>query len=145
MNMNRMIDLIWLRIREYFRHPAEDIRQARPIVPGRLYDNFGYICKAVPYTREERRRLDEMRSRRRDDTAAAVSNQVLLEQGRATGGRDAGRILDLQDAEWLNDTQEQCVFCDFHRMTIPCPLYNTLKDGTAVCDTHKYVILKKKR
>ena len=139
-----MFELIWLRIREYFKHPAEDIRQARPIVPGRLYANFGYICKAVPYTKDERQCLREMKSQRRDDPAAAVSNQVLLEQVRVMS-KNVGRIRDLQDSEWLNETQEQCVFCDFHRLTIPCPLYNTLKDGSTVCDTHKYVILKNQR
>ena len=142
--MNRTFDLIWLRIREYFHHPAEDIRQAQPIVPGRLYTNFGYICKAVPYSKEERMRLAEMPSEPQD-VAVAACNQVLLEQAVGIGKKNPKHIRELQDADFLNDTQDQCIFCDFHRKTIPCPFYNTLADGSTVCDTHKYVILKNQR
>lgn len=36
----------------------------------------------------------------------------------------------------------RCNLCDFHKLGIPCPLYNVLKDGSTVCDTHKYIIIK---
>jgi len=122
--MNRSLDLIWLRIREYFKHPAEDIRQANPIIPGRLYSNFGYICKAVM------------------GTHGAIPSCMLSDKGNT----------DLKNLRQLHtvvaekpDLPARCNLCDFYKEGLPCPVYNLLKDGTVVCDTHKYVILKKQR
>lgn len=140
--MNRTFDLLWLRIREYFKHPAEDIRQADPIVPGRLYENFGYICKAVRYRPHEQAAVD-------GDKAAGYDGlqpDVLLELVRNKGIRDRESIGAIQrEADTWQDTPASCRMCDFRRAAIPCPLYNRLADGTTVCDTHKYVILKKPR
>lgn len=138
--MNRTLDLLWLRIREYFHHPAEDIRQARPIVPGRLYKNFGYVCKAVPYTRHERNKIEKIRQEKQGE-ASGVLASLLMEE--ATGGKVNGGFSAMNDEiANLNTLNDGCFFCDFHRKCIPCPMWNELKDGSTVCDTHKYVILK---
>ena len=134
--MNRSLDLIWLRIREYFKHPAEDIRQANPIIPGRLYSNFGYICKAVKHTAAEKSYLQDM------GTHGAIPSCMLSDKGNT----------DLKNLRQLHtvvaekpDLPARCNLCDFYKEGLPCPVYNLLKDGTVVCDTHKYVILKKQR
>lgn len=132
--MNRTFDLIWLRIREYFKHPAEDIRQARPIVPGRLYSNFGYICKAVPLTKAQREYLQT-------DQKALPS---CLFYDRPILNPERLHQLHEMVAE-RTDTPLHCEFCDFYRLGIPCPFYNTLKNGSVVCHTHRYVILKNQR
>lgn len=137
--MNRTMDLLWLAIRKYFKHPAENLRQASPIQPGRLYENFGYICKAVPYTKDE---LQAVNNDKRDDSPG-LDEEMLLEIVKSKGLRDKAGIAALQrDALEASSTPASCRFCDLARYHLPCPLYNTLKDGTTVCDTHKYVILK---
>ena len=114
--MKRILELIWVRIRKYFRHPLEDLRQANPVVPGRLYSNFGYVCKAVPYTREERRLI-------------GCSIEELPED------------MQRSAAKW-EEVPVHCLLCDFQKKGVPCPLYNVLADGRTVCDTHRYVIIK---
>lgn len=137
--MKRFFELIWLRIRNYFRHPVENIRQARPIVPGRMYENFGYVCKAVPYS------PDELRQVRAEDCGdgCGLSQEVLLEQVKTVGLRDAEKIRAIQKeaASW-NSLPARCRLCGFNEKAIPCPFFNELADGTTVCDTHKYVIIK---
>ena len=134
--MNRTLDLLWLKVRTYFKHPAEDIRQAKPIIPGRLYTNFGYICKAVPLTQRERLFLKQT------ENVGALPVELL---------RDISPSQDMvRQISQLNmlaniphtDLPSRCNFCDFHRRGLPCPFYNQLKDGSVVCDTHKYIILK---
>ena len=115
--MNRTFDLMWLVLREFFKHPAEDIRQANPIVPGRVYRNFGYVCKAVPYSSREQSIIISSRENLPDDLRKM--------------------------AEKWQDIPNHCLLCDFQKQGIPCPLYNQLKNGQTVCDTHKYVILQK--
>lgn len=142
--MNRTLDLIWLRIREYFKHPAEDIRQAAPIVPGRLYTNFGYICKAVPYTKKEGSLLERIRAEKEDGRTELLYDTVLKEAGGSKADVMTADCIQEEVAR-LSEIDCGCVFCDFHRKAIPCPLYNQLSDGSTVCDTHKYVILKNQR
>lgn len=134
--MNRTFDLLWLRIREYFKHPAEDIRQANPVVPGRLYTSFGYICKAVPLSERERLFVRQSESR------GALPIELIRD---LKPGKDMMRqIAQLQEITGLSvsDLPARCNFCDFYRKGIPCPVYNILKDGSVVCDSHKYIILK---
>lgn len=114
--MNRTLELVWLAIREYFRHPAEDIRQARPVVPGRLYRNFGYVCKAVRYTADELKIINS----EDDELPEAVR---------------------LEKARW-DSVANQCLLCDFQKKGVPCPYYNQLKNGRTVCDEYRYVILR---
>ena len=45
----------WLR--EYFRHPLENLRQANPVQPKRLYNYFGYTVKLLPMSSDERKAL----------------------------------------------------------------------------------------
>ena len=139
--MNRTLDLLWLRIREYFKHPAEDLRQADPIVPGRLYTNFGYICKAVPFSKAEKEKIRRIREEKQGETSGVIEDLLMQE---AINGNTRGGDIS-QEVANLNELNDSCFFCDFHRKCIPCPLYNTLKDGSSVCDTHKYVILKNQR
>ena len=143
--MNRTFDLIWLRIREYFKHPAEDLRQACPVVPGRLYKNFGYVCKAVPYNKKEREVIEKIQSENKDGRTDTlydmVSNEVFGCSLRAAAPNDPIQ----EEVARLNDLDIHCFFCDFHRKSIPCPIYNTLSDGSCVCESHKYVILKNQR
>ena len=137
--MNRKLDLIWLRIREYFKHPAEDIRQEEQIVPGRIYSNFGYICKAVPMTSREKTYLE----RHADDGALPV--ELLRDHGdraQTVGELEQYRLIPgLPKA----DLPARCDLCDFYRKSIPCPIYNTLKDGSVVCDTNRYIIIKNQK
>lgn len=116
--MNRSIELLWLRVREYFKHPAEDIRQAHPVVPGRLYYNFGYICKAVPFTSAEKRMID--------------------------GVDDLTPELHREQKTWAN-CPTSCLFCDLQKKGLPCPLINTLADGRTVCQHYKYIIIKNQK
>lgn len=136
--MKKILDLIWLRIRNYFRHPVENIRQADPIVPGRLYENFGYICKAVRYSLSEQARvLQEAPA-----DGIAIPPEALMEQVKVIGNNQK-MIKDLERAH--SDSQDvpvRCRLCGFHEKAIPCPYFNRLADGTTVCDTHKYVIIK---
>ena len=139
--MNRTFDLLWLRIREYFKHPAEDLRQANTIKPGRLYSNFGYICKAVRYTRDEQAKVDIDKR-----TTTAMPPDILIETVKGLGIRNKDAIDALQrEADSLTPAPYSCQLCDFNRVGIPCPFYNQLADGSTVCDTHKYVILKNQR
>ena len=136
--MNRTLDLLWLKVRTYFKHPAEEIRQAKPIVPGRLYTSFGYICKAVPLTAKERLFLQQT------ENIGALPIELL---------RDINPNQDMvQQISQLNtldiphtDLPSRCNFCAFHHRGLPCPFYNILEDGTTVCDTHKYIILKEQQ
>jgi hypothetical protein len=134
--MNRTLDLLWLKVRTYFKHPAEDIRQANPIVPGRLYTSFGYICKAVPLTERERLFIKQTEGR------GALPIELLRD---IKPGKDYIRqIHQLEEATGLTATElpARCNFCAFYHKGLPCPIYNILKDGSTVCDTHKYIILK---
>ena len=142
--MNRKFDLLWRRIREYFHHPAEDIRQAQPVVPGLLYNNFGYICKAVPYTRKEKEWLEQYQNSDAGDMTDAAVGRVSMEKSKDVTELDPRQAKAVMAAVF-NEVPDQCIFCDFHRKGIPCPLYNTLADGSSVCDTYKYVILKNQR
>lgn len=114
--MKRFLELIWVRIRKYFKHPLEDLRQAKPIVPGRLYSNFGYIVKAVPYTKEELRIINSSTEELPDNLQAAA-------------------------AKWEN-VPNHCLLCDLQAKGVPCPFYNVLGDGRTVCEVYKYVIIK---
>lgn len=114
--MSRTLDLIWVKIREYFKHPVEDIRQAKPILPGRVYSNFGNLCKAVRYTKQE---LELINS----------SYEELPEE------------LRLEAVNW-EEFPTKCFVCDFQKKGIPCPFYNRLKDGRKVCDVYRYTIIK---
>lgn len=136
--MKRKIELIWLRIREYFKHPAEEIRQARPIVPGRLYSNFGYICKAIRYRPHEQEMVDNDQN-----NESGLSQEILLEQVKCVGLRNQESIKAMQqEADNYQTMPAKCRICAFQQNGIPCPVYNELADGTIVCDTHKYIILK---
>ena len=134
--MNRTIELIWLRIREYFKHPVEDLRQAKPIVPGRLYSNFGYVCKAKPLSKEEIGYISAM-----SDLNALPA---CLFYDRPINDVDRLRQLHGMVTE-TTDAPVRCEFCDLYRLGLPCPVYNMLEDGSVVCDTNKYVILKNQR
>ena len=138
--MNRIFDLIWLAVRQYFKHPVENIRQADPIKPARLYENYGYICKAVPYNAIEQAKVNADDY----DRSLSLDDKLLLELVRSKGLRNKEGIESLQrDALEASSTPVSCQLCDFAKTGIPCPLYNRLKDGSTVCDTHKYVILKR--
>ena len=134
--MNRTLDLLWLKVRTYFKHPAEDIRQANPIVPNRLYSSFGYIVKAIPLTEREKLFIKQTEKR------GALPVELLRD---IKPGKDMLRqIAQLQQVTGLqlSELPSRCNFCDFYHQGLPCPIYNTLKDGTVVCDSHKYTILK---
>lgn len=134
--MNRTLDLLWLKVRTYFKHPAEEIRQANPIVPGRLYTSFGYIVKAVPLT--ERELLYIQQSGKRGALPIELMRDI-------KPGKDyLNQIRQLEEITGLDATSlpARCNLCAFYHNGLPCPMYNMLQDGTTVCDTHKYIILK---
>ena len=114
--MNRTLELLWVKIREFFKHPVEDLRQAYPIVPGRVYNNFGYLCKAVKYSKAEQELID-------------------------TPLKDLPEVMRNEASEW-GDIYNRCLLCDFQKKGVPCPLINLLKSGRAVCEDYKYIIIK---
>ncbi len=130
----RYFDLFQLWVREYFKHPLENIRQAKPIVPGRLYSNFGNACKAIPMTERERKLV-------RDTDALGALPFELLSDVKDADIRQLKNLYELPDVA-QRDIPSRCSLCDFYRRGIPCPLYNVLKNGSTVCDTHKYIIIK---
>jgi hypothetical protein len=135
--MNRSFDLLWLRVREYFKHPAEDIRQANPIIPGRLYSSFGYIVKAVPLTEREKLFIKQSEGR------GALPVELLRD---LRPGKDIvqqlAQLQEIPGTELSTELPSRCNFCEFYHKGLPCPVYNVLKDGSTVCDSYKYVILK---
>lgn len=124
---------LWLR--EYFRHPVENIRQARPIIPNTFYRNFGNVCKAVPYT------ADELRYVRESQGCEALSPYLLRDLEKSGNGLQS--IRELQQKGGTDSVPPQCNLCDFYKWGLPCPLYNTLPDGSQVCDSHRYIIIKR--
>lgn len=135
--MNRTFDLLWLRIREYFKHPAEEIRQAKPIIPGRLYTSFGYIVKATPLTEREKLFIKQTENR------GALPIELLRDI--KPDSDMVKQLSQLQEIPGMQSSElpSRCNFCDFYHNGLPCPIYNILQDGSVVCDSHKYVIIKK--
>ena len=138
-------DLFRLWVRNYFKHPLPNIRQASPIVPGRLYNNFGNVCKAVRYSNEEEQVLYEAemeaaKARSMYGTTTDLDPNALIEMVRSVGG-DKQMVEGIQAA--LNDQlPPKCLLCDFNKRGIPCPLYNCLNSGETVCDQYRYIIIK---
>lgn len=134
-----LFDLLYLWLRNYFHHPVENIRQAKPIVSRRLYSNFGNICKAVPYKPHEEAFVSQ------DSITFGTcpeSPDTLLELVRSmNGNRNAVKAMEREIAQ--AELPKRCILCDFHRYGIPCPIYNELADGSTVCDTHRYKIIKR--
>ena len=128
------IDLFRLWLRNYFKHPVENIRQANPIVPGRLYHNFGNACKAVAMTERERQLI------RQTEKLGALPIE-LLRDIKEYDLRQVRQLYSLPDVS-QKEIPSRCSLCDFYKKGVPCPLFNILKDGSTVCDTHRYVIIK---
>ena len=142
-------DLFKLWLRTYFKHPLENIRQANPVVPGRLYYNFGNVCKAVKYNEVEQKVIDEAEAAileasviNPDNSSMSFSPEGILEMVRSVHGDVSDVDVLRQAISEHDDTPPRCMLCDFHKLGIPCPIYNQLKDGSTVCDTHRYVIIK---
>ncbi len=135
------IELFFLWVRSYFKHPLENIRQAKPIIPGRLYRNFGNVCKAVPYSKGE---LTFIETAAKGSLLKGYCDGIsLLEYVRSVGGNKEMVKTMQQTVESMNDLPPRCSLCDFHKYGIPCPAYNILEDGSTVCDSHKYIIIKR--
>ena len=128
-------DLLRLWMLNFFKHPVENIRQAKPIIPGRLYRNFGNICKAVPYTSAEKKYLKESVGYK------ALDPYLLTDIDKSGNGLRSIRAL--QEKGGPDDTPSRCNLCDLYKSGIPCPIYNILKDHSAVCDSYKYIIIKR--
>lgn len=129
-----LFDLMRLWLRNYFKHPVENIRQANPIIPGRLYHNFGNVCKAVPMSASELRYVREC------SDYEALSPYLLKDIDKS--GNGIASIRELQQKGGEDSVPVRCNFCDFYKNGIPCPVHNVLADGTTVCDTHRYIIIK---
>lgn len=135
--MKKKLYLLLAWLREYFKHPIENIRTADPIVPNRTYRNFGNICICVPYTSEEIYYLAKW-------PEYALPLTLVLQ---ASHSGNTLRELDnmyssLYDHVPKSQVPSKCVLCDFYKSGIPCPLNNHFKDGSTACDTHKYIIIK---
>lgn len=133
-------DLFRLWLQTFFKHPVENIRQANPIIPGRLYHNFGNICKAKPYRPAE---LDKINSIQKSAMPFQSHDpDALLHIVRSVqGNKDAVSAIQ-QSLSSEDNLPPRCMFCDFHLRGVPCPIYNTLADGSTVCDTHRYIIIR---
>lgn len=149
MKKKHYLDLFKLWLRTYFKHPLENIRQANPIVPGRLYYNFGNVCKAVRYSDSQRKVIEEAERAileatviNPDASTVSFSPEGIMEMIRSVHG-DVNNVEALRRViSERDDTPPRCMLCDFHRHGIPCPLYNQLKDGSTVCNTYRYIIIK---
>lgn len=143
--MKHRLDFLRLWMRNFFKHPVENIRQANPIVPRRLYSNFGNICKARPYTAQELRIIENTEKARQVANTAVNSYgytpEGLLEMVRSMGA-DKKAVQRLQYDLSQPDVLPKCHICDFNLRGIPCPIHNLLADGSTVCDSHRYVIIK---
>ena len=131
--MGKTIDLIKVWAHEYFKHPLENIRQANPVVPGRLYRNFGNVCKAVPLSQSQKKYIEESRE------YGALAPCILDDIERSGNGIKSMRMIQERTED---GPPVRCNFCDFYRNGIPCPVINTLADGSLVCETHRYIIIK---
>jgi hypothetical protein len=105
--MEKFLDLINAWAHEYFKHPLPDIRVTKAIKPGKLYQHYGYIIKAVPLSKKE-------------------VNAIKYEK-KKYGNTDK--------------PSAKCQQCPLYK-NLPCPLYNTLKNGKTVCDYNRYKIIK---
>lgn len=128
-----LLFLAWLH--EYFHHPLENVRQANPVKPRKLYHNFGNICMAVPHTHAETTYLAKWPDR-------ALSRTLLLQ-----AIHSPNPLVEMDNMYSLPqdpnvDAPSYCNFCDFYRCGLPCPAFNRLADGSPVCETHKYIIIK---
>lgn len=129
----RILDLFRAWLHDYFRHPLPSLRAAITVHPRRLYAYFGRIVKAVPLSRSERALIDAhplalplpllREARREHDPLAAMCARYALPAA-------------------SDDIPSRCNFCDFYLHGLPCPNCNTLPDGSTVCDTHRYIIIK---
>ena len=128
------LDLFRLWVRSYFKHPLENIRQANPIIPNRIYHNFGNACKAVPLSSAELKYISE------SSKYHALPPCLLKDIDKSGNGLHS--IRELQQHCGEDGIPVRCNFCDFHKNGVPCPVCNVLKDGSTVCDTHKYIIIK---
>jgi len=128
-------DLFRIWLRQYFKHPIENIRQANPVVPRRIYHNFGNICKTVPLSSSELKYIRE------SDDCHALSPYLLKDLDKCGNSLQSMRELQQHTGEY--GVPVRCNFCDFYKHGLPCPVHNVLADGTTVCDTHRYVIIKK--
>lgn len=131
----RYFDLIRAWAHEYFKHPLENLRTAKPVVPGRIYTTFGNICKAVPMSAPEKAFIDNCPS-------GALPAQLLFDIRKEDGDsiKFMSKLYVVAEAE--KNIPPKCNLCDFYKYSIPCPVYNVLKNGNIVCDTHKYTIIK---
>lgn len=114
-------DRLILAVMSYFGHKPERIRQAQ-IIPGKYYNNFSYICKAVPISQQEH-----------------YERQVLI-----------CRMLENHENRMPYDREQTlyeqiksgCDTCPFNEQ-LPCPLNLSLPDGSKICHSHKFIIIKK--
>lgn len=111
-------DRIILAIMHYFGREPENIRQTT-IVPRRYYSNFGRICKAVPISEQDY-----------DERQSIVRATYILNE----------RYTDAVDAK-IEYARSGCESCPFNE-TLPCPLNLLLPDGSKICHSHKFVIIK---
>lgn len=113
-------DRIILAVLQYFGYKPDNIRQAL-IVPGKYYYNFGNIVKAVPISRQEH-----------------LERQTLL-----CNMLEGAEERNLAEEKSMTDTiKSGCLSCPFFE-TLPCPINLNLPDGTKICHSHKFIIIKK--
>lgn len=118
----------WLR--EYFRHPLENLRQANPVQPKRLYNYFGYTVKLLPMSSDERKALKSWPD-------MALPPNILANMHALSA---ISRFYDENPVQ--SDIPARCNFCGIYRKSLPCPYFNILADGSTACEHGKYVIIK---
>lgn len=100
MNMIKRLILylrLWLLKRLGYKLPS--LREADSIVPGRLYDHFARIVRAIPIKKRHSQPVDYTQS-------------------------------------------EQCLYCDFRKMGIPCQFQHRLKDSSEdICEHHVFEVI----
>lgn len=123
--MRRKWDLFIVWLREYFKHPLENVRTVDVVVPGRLYHNMGHICKMVSLTKDEQ---EVLRLQRLQPDKEAYKKALMTASGK--NFKSAGEI-----GRYMEMYGHACQFCDFFKKSLVCPLKCELEN-------EKFIVIK---
>lgn len=130
--MRRMWRRLWLRLRDWLKHPLENLgTMERPVdvKPGKLYYYYGRIVRTRKPMQDEAGLVAKSKEAYRAERQALMDKINSL----ADSGMDEATIAvtSRQMLENLNEMQFcHCRICDLQRSGLPCPtLKRRWKDG----------------
>lgn len=126
--MRRKWDLFIVWLREYFKHPLENVRTVEAVIPGKLYHNMGHVCKLVSLTDKEK---EVLRLQQEHPNKEEYRQMLMTQSGKEfKSAGEIGRCVEMYGTV--------CQFCDFFKKSLACP---------PVCriENEKYVIIKEAR